>query len=249
MESQKKIVGETRHYLQSIRSHVHAHGHLILPLEGQFWVKTNHTEFDLNASHFLVIPPECPHSYYSSSDNKNIVLDIPAYLFTQQQINNNPDGFSRELDESWKALKLLLQREIGQISVSGTALFHLFSYAQHLLLQEIAPPSILYLKEHFQEPLCLDQLASIEGYSTTYYCDWFKKQMGCTPVEYLQKLRLQQAKKLLLNTDLSILNIALDVGYEQHSSLTRLFQQQEGVTPTGFRRHFRKSGKKYPKIG
>jgi transcriptional regulator GlxA family with amidase domain len=64
--------------------------------------------------------------------------------------------------------------------------------------------------------------------------------MGVTPQTYIQTVRLTEAKRLLQETDFSILAIAQQVGYEQQASLTRVFKQLEGTTPSNYRRQFYK---------
>ncbi len=116
-------------------------------------------------------------------------------------------------------------------------------------MADATPRSIRFLQEHFHEPVPLQKLAALEGYNLTYYCEWFKKITGLTPHAYLQKLRLSQAKHLLSQTDLSILQIAQQVGYEQQASFTRLFQIHEKMAPSTYRQKSRNSAKTWPKIG
>ncbi|MTK10890.1 MAG: helix-turn-helix transcriptional regulator, partial [Clostridiaceae bacterium] len=64
----------------------------------------------------------------------------------------------------------------------------------------------------------------------------FKNKMKVSPVEYIQKLRIEKAKELFLNTDLTILQIAQIIGYEHNSSFTRVFKNLEKITPAEFKR-------------
>ena len=65
--------------------------------------------------------------------------------------------------------------------------------------------------------------------------------MMLSPVEYIQKLRIEQVKELLRDTDLSIMQIAYEVGYNHNSSLTRLFKLHENITPANYRINIRKT--------
>lgn len=64
--------------------------------------------------------------------------------------------------------------------------------------------------------------------------------MSVSAKEYIQSLRIDRAKQLLLNTDFSILQIAQLVGYSHNSALTRVFKSFEDITPAQFRRNLRK---------
>lgn len=79
-------------------------------------------------------------------------------------------------------------------------------------------------------------MALTEHFNVTYYCQWFYNQTGMTPNAYIQKIRLEKAKELLEGTNLSILEIAQLVGYSHQSSLTRLFQKNEGLSPACYKK-------------
>ena len=76
----------------------------------------------------------------------------------------------------------------------------------------------------------------MEHYNPVYYSEWFKRNMGITVSEYIKNLRIDKAKKLLADTDLSIFEIAQSVGYEHNSSFTRSFKECEKVSPSQFRK-------------
>lgn len=82
----------------------------------------------------------------------------------------------------------------------------------------------------------VERLASIEHFNVSYYCKWFYNQTGMTPNAYIQQIRLEKAKVLLETTELSLLEIALQVGYSHQSSLTRLFRKIEGSNPILYRK-------------
>ena len=65
-----------------------------------------------------------------------------------------------------------------------------------------------------------------------------------TPNVYIQKLRLEKAKEYLIDTDLSILMISQLVGYEQQSSLARLFIKHQELSPSAYRKKYREMAKK-----
>ena len=60
--------------------------------------------------------------------------------------------------------------------------------------------------------------------------------MNITVTEYIKNLRIKKAKELILETDLSMLQISEMVGYEHNSSFTRVFKEIEGVSPVQFKR-------------
>jgi AraC-like DNA-binding protein len=73
------------------------------------------------------------------------------------------------------------------------------------------------------------------GYAPDYLTRVFKKQTGTTTLEYLNSVRLQKAKNMLLNTDMTISQIAYAVGFADEKYFMRLFRRRENVTPTKYR--------------
>jgi AraC-like DNA-binding protein len=94
---------------------------------------------------------------------------------------------------------------------------------------------IAYIHQHMEEPLTLDRLAKYAGYSPYHFTRMFKKQTGLSPLYYVSSLRLQKAKDLLLNTHLSIRDIALEIGQQSLGTFTTRFTERVGVTPSHFR--------------
>ena len=84
------------------------------------------------------------------------------------------------------------------------SLLHLVHYICNLLTQSRWSRSLQYIHQHYHRPLEVARLAQIEGYSLSYYSEWFKAQTGESPKAYIQGLRLKQAKDLLHHTDLPI---------------------------------------------
>jgi two-component system response regulator YesN len=72
--------------------------------------------------------------------------------------------------------------------------------------------------------------------SPYYLSHLFKEELGVTFIGYLTKVRIEQAKILLLETNLTIQQISYMVGYQDSSYFTKVFKKLEGRTPTQFRR-------------
>ncbi|MCK6626052.1 MAG: AraC family transcriptional regulator [Anaerolineae bacterium] len=244
MSELRHILAERRSYGETACTHAHAHAQLILPLQGTISINTEQPH-QLDEQDLLFLPPYCQHTFYGHTTNQVLVLDIPGQLCLDKAML----PLRRTVDERWQALRFLLMSEVNDKPAAHRAVTDLFHYAYGLLKQAVTPRSIQYLHDHFPENIQLAELAALEGYNPTYYSEWFKKTTGLTPSAYLQKLRLDEAKNLLAETDLPILHIAQQVGYQHHASLTRLFREQENLTPVEYRQQNRKSVKTWPKLG
>ena len=96
---------------------------------------------------------------------------------------------------------------------------------------------VRYMEEHFNDPeISMTAIADSFELSTTRFSLSFKEKKGMPPLEYLTLLRVEHAKELLANTDMTIRDISVEVGYYDSGSFTRRFKQVTGETPLQYRR-------------
>ncbi|KAF3884930.1 MULTISPECIES: AraC family transcriptional regulator [Nostocales] len=98
-------------------------------------------------------------------------------------------------------------------------------------LQKVAD----YVHDRLNQDISLSEMAGVLNLSQYHFCRLFKQSTGVTPHQYLTRYRIDRAKQLLLNTELTITEITFELGFNNHSSFTRLFKQYTGVTPKTFR--------------
>ena len=94
-----------------------------------------------------------------------------------------------------------------------------------------------YIGEHFREPLTLEDLSREFFVSRYYLSRLFKSVTGYGIQTYLQLCRINEAKRLLQSTNLSVNDICFRVGYRDVNHFIRLFHRQEGTTPLQFRKN------------
>ncbi|WP_239616571.1 bifunctional transcriptional activator/DNA repair enzyme AdaA [Cohnella mopanensis] len=92
-----------------------------------------------------------------------------------------------------------------------------------------------YIDHYYREKLTLQHLADMSHGSPYHLHRIFKKVRGLTPVEYIQQIRIAQAKTLLDTTDKSIAEIGKDVGLPNAPYFITLFKQRTGQTPESYR--------------
>lgn len=92
-----------------------------------------------------------------------------------------------------------------------------------------------YIKEHYNEELSLERVASVVYLNPAYFSQLFKLKTGQGYKDYVISLRLEQAKKLLLNPKLRLAEIAERIGYQDMRHFTQVFRRKFGLTPTEFR--------------
>lgn len=97
------------------------------------------------------------------------------------------------------------------------------------------------IKQAIEENLCdsmmsLESLSDICGISPSYLSRCFKSQMECTPMNYVDTLRMNLVKEKLRTTDLSLKQILPETGFVDQSNFIRKFKKVEGVTPMNYRK-------------
>jgi len=230
---------ERRIYDYKLNTHAHLYAQLILPIHGVLYIETNCTKLALDDEHLFFLPPDCKHTFRANKSNEFLVLDISNNMLNKYDMEKMIGGREFLFDDKWKAIRYLLLNEANN-KKSSSSINDLFLYCYHFIADGSIPDSIKYINEHFTEDIDLKKLADIEHYNISYYSEWFKNKMNVSPVEYIQNLRVKKAKELLLNTNLTILQISQIVGYEHNSSFTRVFKYLEKISPTEFRRKIKK---------
>ncbi|BCS95480.1 transcriptional regulator [Desulfoluna limicola] len=96
----------------------------------------------------------------------------------------------------------------------------------------------LWLAENSDTPLSIDGIAGKFGFGIRNFKRRFKAATAMNPVNYIQSLRVEKAKRLLETTRKSMEEITCEVGYEDSNSFRRLFKQHAGLSPGAFRKKF-----------
>lgn len=94
-----------------------------------------------------------------------------------------------------------------------------------------------YLEKHHGEMLNIQKIADETGYSRGYLFSFYKQKTGNTIAHTLQAIRLKHAKRLLLETNLSVEKICYQCGFSDISNFYRLFKQKMEQSPTSFRKN------------
>ena len=98
-----------------------------------------------------------------------------------------------------------------------------------------------YLQQHYSEPVTLEALAAHVHLSRTYLSRYFRRAFGMTLMEYLSGLRLDYAADDVLNTEKTVLQIAVEHGFASPSAFNHRFVERFGMSPSVYRKKHRKA--------
>jgi DNA-binding response OmpR family regulator len=162
---------------------------------------------------------------------KETTREIPVIVLTGQVLTE------REMARLNRGVATVLSKGLFSLEETlahvDTALERnrkLSAEAQRLVRQAMA-----YIHEHFADSISRTDLAQHVALSEDYLTACFRRELGVTPITYLNRYRVNRARQLLTGTDKSITEIALDVGFSDGSYFSRVFRREVGLSPEAFR--------------
>ncbi len=134
------------------------------------------------------------------------------------------------------------QRYPGYLTILAAFALQLSEEFNRLIMAEenCDPPLVTkakqYINAHLDEKICLDAVAAYVHVSPYYFCKIFKRSTGMTLTEYVNRRRVERAKRKLLNPQMRVTEVAYDVGYQSLSQFNRSFLKYAGQSPTEYRK-------------
>ena len=232
---------------------------IVLQGEREIYLGKECQKFD--SSNLMFCPVDIPlsmHIKHASSDHPVIVLsmklnlvmiqEVLARIPPKQQINESYLGIKWQLDDAimqaferlvhlldypndTEFLSSLIQQEIYYRLLSaqqGHKLRQLVINGSHT--HRIAQATD-WLKAHLDEPVVIADLASRCGMSVSGFHQHFKEITQLSPLQYQKKLRLMEARRLIVINDSQIAQVAMQVGYESPSQFSREYKRLFGNSP------------------
>ena len=232
--------------------HIHDAVEIVYVLQGSSTVLLENHQLPLHTGDLFISFPYQVHGYENSRDFLGYVAiittqTIPVFQSILQQNHPATPILHPEGADAEQLCTLLKMMWNDRKTVSPT-LFP--GYSQVLLskLLTIVPlvpthqePGVLqavlqYIDLHHTEVLTREEIAKAVGYSPSHISHIFTEAMGISLRDYITRLRMNDAKKLLRQTDLPIGQIAMSLGFPSIRSFNRFFRQETGTTPTDFRK-------------
>ena len=128
-------------------------------------------------------------------------------------------------------LKELLNKAINNINQNEKQAGHADSAGYSLPVRLACE----YIEKNYQENINLNKISNYVSLSKNYFCNIFKKEVGITIWDYLIRIRMEEARKMLLETTQKTYEISEKVGYDDPSYFGRLFKKYTGFTPIEYR--------------
>jgi YesN/AraC family two-component response regulator len=154
------------------------------------------------------------------------VIILTARILSETDIRRCNQGVAAILNKG-----LFNADETLRLIEAALARQHALSGSTQLLIRQ----AMSYVHQHYTEPIGREDIAAHININADYLTDCFRQELNLTPMMYLRRYRIRQACEMLETTDLSIMQVALKVGFSESAHFTRTFQREVGMTPRAFR--------------
>lgn len=99
----------------------------------------------------------------------------------------------------------------------------------------ILQPALAFIQKNYHQSIGLDEMAALCNISASYFSKLFNKVVGENLAYYVNRIRITKARQLLETSDTSILNLAMDIGFDDSGYFIKVFKKLTGETPTAYR--------------
>lgn len=232
-----KISYDLVNVAKNIHSHQHDFAQIVIPIDSTVFIQTKERDYVIDSNSLIYIPTGFHHKYRCKEGDSSLRINFSDHLIKKTDAHKFNSVLLVNIDNKIKCLIELILYELSN-TPNYKSMEYLFFYLYDKIIESRTSPSLDYISQHYDEHITVKELASIEHYNENYYREWFKDRLGLRPKEYIQKLRIEKAKELLVSTKYSISEIAIQVGYDHSSSFCRAFKHLETIGPKDYRKSF-----------
>lgn len=245
--------------------HMHKELELILVLRGSGRVSTENAEYSVTKGDILLFDSGQIHELNGGEEGLLILAIQVSRSFCKRycpQLRNtrflenllNPFFSAEELEELRKAMlhgfSDYLDKStpsafgcMAQLNIVFEKLLRCVPYqildqsqqVNRMKNQERVRRILLYIQEHFREPIRLADIAQLENLSESHVSRFFREQLNITLQDYLTRLRVEAAMQMLKNTDLSPTSIAYECGFSDPKYMNQGFEKLLRMRPAQWR--------------
>ena len=195
----------------------------------------------------LFSPDTCIKQHLSRYDGGKALLSgeeiIPIFTVQEnQKIKQSAINLKLAMSNKTKGFELRAFSAISDIfyevisnNLSVKASEKSLKFAERLLPFEKA---VSFIEKNYPTPITLEELANEAGMSRKYFSEYFKKASGKGVTEFLNCYRIERAAEMLVLTDFSVTEIALECGFNDLSYFIKTFKKQKNTTPAKYRKEF-----------
>jgi len=228
---------------------VHRFFEIAYIIDGSGNIKINNKNYSVAANDIILLPPNTYHQEETGIDEL-LILYTGFLINGSTKLKVNP-GLIKHGDFQlincfrsiiWEINHQYEERDgciSNYLQLIMTYIFRYFNNARKSPAagdNNIITDAITYFNEHFQETINVNILSKRYNLNKNYFSNIFKKKTGFPPVKYINEIRIDVAKKMLLNKKLTIKTISDMIGFQDPYYFSRIFKKITGIAPQQFRK-------------
>lgn len=240
------------------QKHWHRSVEIFALFEGELEFYINEIRYPLQPGEFMLVNSNEIHSILSPKKNQTVVLQIPLATFEKYYTDERFIYFSHssrlqdeEVMRLIREMYLAYQEKKCGYELKVQSQFYMLVYLLVTKYRKTEMNEDLirhnknlnklsaitsYMKENYKKELSLESLAKTFGYSPTYLSRMFQKYAKTNYKTCLDNIRLEHAAKDLVNTEITIGEIAFNNGFANSKAFAKVFQAKYGMLPSEFRK-------------
>ena len=245
-------------------THDHSAVEILLTLEGMVTYTIEDKIYQVRKGEILIVPPDTLHSltmgegssrylFLFESDAIMTMRDIKSmamYFHKPFHLRDGSDAHVRIRELLLRAREAYEKRELMWNTMCYSCILRVYATLGQRYLSGIKPRTgdnmrnmdsevinavMTYINNHYREELSLEDVAKFAGFSRYYFSRSFKRQTGYSFKDYLCQKRLQVAMDLLIRTNRSMRDVAIESGFGSVATFNLVFREKKGCTPTQYR--------------
>ena len=245
-------------------SHYHSAVEILMTVKGTVEYEVGGRKYVIHENEILIVPPDTEHGLsMGEGSSRYLFLFEPDTIFSMSDMKPLSGGFNKVFflndgSDTHIAIRDILQRAIDvyeeQDLMWNTVCYSCMMQMYALLGQkylagvvrpkhesenhvdsEIITSTLTYISNHYRDELTLDHVAEFAGFSRYYFSRTFKKHTGFSFKDFLCQKRLQVAMDLLIHTNKSMRDVAVESGFGSVATFNRVFRDHKNCTPTQYR--------------
>ena len=245
-------------------THDHSAVEILLTLEGMVTYTIEDKIYQVRKGEILIVPPDTLHSltmgegssrylFLFESDAIMTMRDIKSmamYFHKPFHLRDGSDAHVRIRELLLRAREAYEKREMMWNTMCYSCILRIYATLGQRYLSGIKPRTgdnmrnmdsevinavMTYINNHYREELSLEDVAKFAGFSRYYFSRSFKRQTVYSFKDYLCQKRLQVAMDLLIRTNRSMRDVAIESGFGSVATFNRVFREKKGCTPTQYR--------------
>ncbi|MBQ8569457.1 MAG: helix-turn-helix transcriptional regulator [Oscillospiraceae bacterium] len=248
-------IGGSEYQYHVVRAEGYHWHQILFSASGSGFLKYDNITKPVEEGDFFFLPAGYPHEYYSEKPEwevRWVAFDgyASAHILSRFSMTVPVIVRSRENSALEKIYNKMFtaqktDRAYGDYSCSGLIYEYIIEF--HRLMDtklnklrtersKILEPVLDYIDENYRTDFPLTVLAELAGITPQHLCRVFKEAMNMRPIEYLTHRRLQEAKRLLQQSELSVAEAAVQSGFPDAGYFSTVFKKKEGMTPLEYKK-------------